>query len=151
MAQLLREATTPSPIDDFPLDRQQSLYQLLQDNPATVVVKMIAAPEPVGWNFHISDTSLRRFERRYRKKLEAAERAAAYAEARAVIEQTSSDEQAYTQAAQRLMKLRLYQTVADPAGSDTKLELLFKLLDRQRRTDLAERRVQIAEKQLQPD
>ncbi|HUS33892.1 MAG TPA: hypothetical protein VM680_00940 [Verrucomicrobiae bacterium] len=68
LAQLLRESTPgKSPIDDLPPERQQALYQFLQELPATVVVKMIGAPGPLGWNLKTCDTSLRRFQNDSRK------------------------------------------------------------------------------------
>jgi hypothetical protein len=146
LAQLLRESvSTKSPIDDLPPERQQALYRLVQEIPLTVIVKMIAAPEPRGWNFKTSDTSLRRFKERYRKKAAAAERAQALVEAQETIQQTGGDEQAYMDATRRLLKIKLFKNAADPEGSDEKVELFIGLLDRQRRTDLAERRVRVTE------
>ncbi|HUS35428.1 MAG TPA: hypothetical protein VM680_08770, partial [Verrucomicrobiae bacterium] len=118
----------------------------IHEHPLTAVVKMVRAPEPIGWNLKTCDTSLRRFKERYKKKLEAAELANAFTEAEETIQQTGADEQTYMNAARRLLKIRLYKNAADPEGSAEELELLIRLLDRQRRTDLAERRVQVAEK-----
>lgn len=142
---LLNENPSRSPIDDFPAERQQILYALLYEYTYVFVAKLLAQPEPVGWNFQTSDTSLKRFKKRYRKKLEAAERAEAFAEAHSTIQQTGPDEQTYMDAARRLLKIRLYKNAADPESSGEQLELLIRLLDRQRRTDLAERRVKLAE------
>jgi hypothetical protein len=146
LALVLRESSpSKSPIDDFPPERQQTLYQLTQELPLTAVVKMLAAPEPVGWNFQTCDTSLRRFKKRYEKKLRSTELMAAFTEARRFLAETAHDEQSYMDAARRLLKIRLYKNAADPEGSAEELELLMSLLDRQRRTDLAERRVKVAE------
>jgi hypothetical protein len=145
LAQMLRESTSRSPIDDFPPERQQQLYELIIEHPYTHVAQMIAQPEPIGWNFQTSDTSLKRFKKRYDKKLEREALASAHREAEQTVQQTGANEQTYTDATRRLLKIRVYRNAADPKGSEDKLELLTRLLDRQRRTDLAERRVQVLE------
>ena len=146
LAELLRESVAgKSPIDDLPPERQEALYQLIQHTPLTVAVKMIAAPEPTGWNFKTSDSSLRRFNERYRKKAEAAQNAKALAEACETIQQNGGDEQACMDATRRLLKIKLYKNAAEPDGSFEKIELIMRLLDRQRRTDILERRVSVAE------
>jgi hypothetical protein len=71
--------------------------------------RWIAQPEPIGWNFKTSDTSLKRFKKRYDKKAQAAERAAALADAQELIQQTAADEETYVNAARRLLKIRLYK------------------------------------------
>jgi hypothetical protein len=138
--------TRRSPIDDFTPERQRILYGLIQEFSFAKVARMIGQPEPIGWNFKTSDTSIKRFKKRYDKKLEADERAAALADAHETIQQTGADEETYMKAARRLLKMRFYKNAADPEGKAEELELLMSLLDRQRRTDLAERRVQVAEK-----
>ena len=142
---LLHENPSRSPIDDFPPERQLLLYTLLLETNCVHVARLIARPEPLGWNFKTSDTSLKRFKKRYRKKLERAEHMAAFREARTFLAETAHDEQSYMDATRRLLKIRLYKNAADPEGSDDKIELILRLLDRQRRTYLAERRVRIAE------
>lgn len=147
LALLLRESVSgKSPIDDLPPDRQRALYELTQSMPLSVLAKMLAAPEPIGWNFKTSDKSLRRFCDRYGKSLEIAEHAAAIAEARAVLQQTGEDEHVLTDATCRLLKIHLYKTAATRTGSSDIIDLYMRILDRKRRTDLAERRVALLEK-----
>jgi hypothetical protein len=145
LAQLLRERTAKSPLDRLSPERQQTLYEMLEDLSASIVNNMISLPEPDGWGVKIHPSSLARFSRRYGKKLEAAERAEALAEANKVLKELGPESPEFAQAIQRLLKLRCFKSALNPKSATRDLEALFRIIDRQRRTDLAERKQTLAE------
>lgn len=101
---------------------------------------MLAQPEPLGWNLQTSTSSLKRFRTRYRKQVEAQERAEAIDEAQQILNERGPEYPKFLEATERLLKLRLFKTASDPESQTRELAQLFRIVDRHRRTNLAERK-----------
>jgi hypothetical protein len=149
LAQILRERMSRSPLDDLPPERQKILFELLNDGvPSTIVLEMIMQSEPLGWNLETSASSLKRFKKRYGEQHKKAELARVAEEARKIANDPGADTAQFAEATQRLVQVRLFKNASDDETGQ--LDFLCKVLDRQRRTNLAERRLQLAEKLKQP-
>jgi hypothetical protein len=118
---------------------------MLEEYDATVVVKMIAEPEPLGWNFKIHVSSLKRFRHRYQLQLDKAERLRVIAEATTAITEFGPANSKAIEAGHNLVKLRFLDAARDFKFSNNDLQVLARIVDRQRRTDLAERKQTFAE------
>ena len=145
LAQLWRERASRSPIDDLSPEYQKELFELLQEHPKSIVLAMISQPPPLGWGVKTSRPSLKRFIDRYRKQNEKAELARTAEDAAKITSDPNASLSAFAEATQRLVQMRLFQTASDPDSDAEDLQFLCRFMDRQRRTDLSERRVQIAE------
>jgi hypothetical protein len=145
LAELQRERASRSPIDNLSPERQQMLFEMLEENTATAVAEMIAEPEPLGWDFKIHASSLKRFRDRYKLQLAKAERLRVVAESTQTVEQFGPGHKKAIDAANNLVKLRFFDAARDSKTSTRDLHILSRILDRQRRTDLAERKQTLAE------
>ena len=145
LGQLLRERTSRSPLDDLSPECQKTLFELLQDHAHTLVAEMVSQPKPLGWGLQTSRHSLKRFCNRYRKQHRETELAEAANEAQKLVQNPSATPQNFAEATRRLIQSRLFEMAKDPHCDTDAMEFVSRYLDRQRKADLSERRIQLAE------
>jgi hypothetical protein len=145
LGQLLRERISRSPLDDLSPECQKTLVELLQDHAHTLVAEMVSQPKPLGWGLQTSRHSLKRFCNRYRKQHRETELAEAANEAQKLVQNPSATPQNFAEATRRLIQIRLFEMAKDPHCDTDAMEFVSRYLDRQRKADLSERRLQLAE------
>jgi hypothetical protein len=109
------------------------------------VANILPLAPPSGFGIIVTPRSLNRFKRRYAKTIQAHDRAQAFKNAQEIITASGQNADSLTQAAEHLLKLRLYQTTSDPSSKPEDLARLYKIQRDLRRQTLAERKQQHAE------
>jgi hypothetical protein len=125
-------ASSPSPLDKLPPDTQEQLFDLISRHPLTTVHKIIGLPAPQGWNLSTSRQSLYRFRERFAEQKRRQHRRQQKTVANAVMEDLAGADEQFTDASERLFKLRLLETANDPASKTRDLRDLFTTLIRLR-------------------
>lgn len=124
-----------SPLDQLPPEKQNELFDLLSQYTITSVLRVVTQPPPTGWGVSTSYNSLRRFRERFARGIQRHHRIELKQVAKAVIEDLSDADEQFTDASERLLKLRLLETANDPGSKTGDLRNLFQTLIRLRSSE----------------
>ena len=123
------------------------VLDLLETHTLEQTKTRLANPRPYGLGIRVSVSALQRFGSNNRMAEIFTHQETALEEAGIVLENaTEMDDTQFVLAAKHLLKLRLVRTAISPRSPTAELRSLFQILDRLRQTDLAERRLVLAEK-----
>jgi hypothetical protein len=124
--------SSQSPLDTLPAERQERLYDLIARFPITSVFRIITLPAPEGWGLVTSRQSLYRFRDRHTERKRREHRRELKVTAQAVLDDLDGADEQFTNASERLFKLRLLETANDPSSKTSDLRDLFTTLIRLR-------------------
>ncbi len=136
-----------SPLDKLTPQQQNVIILLLEDHNAERVAKVIAQPEPYGFNLTTSESAVTRFRKRFdraQKKYIADLDDAAFQQQ---ISNAHQSDEAFQTAFQRLLKTRLLNAANSPLSSAETIDSLATTLTKLRKQSLAERKQLHAENQ----
>jgi hypothetical protein len=128
-------------LNELPKETQEQILDFLEVMSYENVISILAQPRPHGLGVRVSKGALERFYNRHSLSRLRQEAAAVSAEARAFANDPSISSEDFTGAATRILRSRLLQFTHQVHSFET-LEKLSNVLDKCRRTDLAERRAE---------
>lgn len=149
---LLLTALDPrSPLDHLPPEKQSILYEALCEFGAPDICAIITKPEPEGWGIETCNSSLKRFRVRYQKRTQAQKELELKQITVDLLNDADNADDGYVRASERLLKLRLLETVNKPDSKTSEVRDLYTTFTRLRAQALAEKRLALAErKQIPP-
>lgn len=130
-----------SPLDALPPERQQKLFQLLEDYPYRAVLRVISMPAPEGWGVKTSVASLARFVRRYADRQTAQQLKEAGQLAHELLADKDASDADILAASTRLANIRLLQVANNPNAAVRDLKDLFQIQIRLKALDLTQQRL----------
>jgi hypothetical protein len=134
-----------SPLDHLSPEKQSLLYEAICEFGPAAMHRVVTLPAPAGWGLDISESSIKRFRIRYAKRSVAQKRFGLKQTINEILADAEPGDERYTQAAERLLKVRLVETVNDPVAQTSQIRDLYQTLNRIRLTDRAEKRLHLAE------
>jgi hypothetical protein len=131
----------------LPPATQQQILDLLDRYSIRMARERIAQPEPDGLGISVSEDILSRFLRHHKLRRQKDLHAELISKARKLLAAADPQNDSHlTAAALRLLKAQLFELTASDSRAMSRLKDLHLILNRIRLTDLAERRVHLAEK-----
>jgi hypothetical protein len=135
-----------SPLDRLPPNDQRLILNLLNEHTYEETRAILRSPRPLGLSINPSLSALHGFYYRWRNN-DLAERLDMLDEQVAYIQAIAGhNDENFVQSSVHLLKRRLLETSISPTSKTAELRMLFGILDRMKNTELAERRIQLAEK-----
>ena len=134
-----------SPLDRLPAKEQRFIMELLQQYTYEQARAILSRARPLGLGINPSISALHGFYYRWRND-ELAERLDMLDEQVSYIQGIAGkNDENFVDASIHLLKRRLLETSIAPTSKTAELRALFGILDRIKNTELAERRVRLAE------
>lgn len=140
-----------SPLDRLPASEQHFIMELLQEYTYEQTRAILGRPKPLGLGISPSISALHGFYYRWRnddlaERLDMLDEQVAYIQAVA-----GNNDENFVKSSVHLLKRRLLETSISPTSKTAELRALFGILDRIKNTELAERRLQLAEKKTETE
>jgi hypothetical protein len=134
-----------SPLDRLPLRDQHYIQELLEQYTYEETRAFLQRPRPLGLGIRPSISALHGFYYRWRNddlvdRLDMLDQQVAYIQSVA-----GNNDENFVQTSVHLLKRRLLESSISPVSKTAELRILFGILDRIKNTELAERRVALAE------
>jgi hypothetical protein len=140
-----------SPLDRLPAPIQEHILDLLEDRSYDCVKNILARPKPLGLGFKTSVGALHAFYYRHRTDHLDDTREMLEEQSNYLLAQAGGNDENFVKAAKHLFKRRLLETTLSPVSKTAELRALFGILDRIKSAELAERRLQLAEKKAETE
>jgi hypothetical protein len=144
--EIIERTQSKSPLDMLPITQQELLYDLLSRYTYRKVKDVIALPPPRGLNITPSLGALFDFKRRYAKRSQLQKKKEVGLLALELLNEPPVADDGYAQASERLLRLRLLETINNPASKTSEIRDLFQTLVRLRAQTVSEKRLKLAER-----
>lgn len=131
-------------LNTLPAETQAYIRALLEEYSSPQVAAILAKPAPEGIEREISTHALFRFHRRQRQTNERKQLAIFAQKARESLDNADATDAEFTNAAVRFIRASLLDTVTE-VNSLELLKSIHGMINSLRRTDIAERRINLAE------
>jgi hypothetical protein len=146
--EIIERTHAKSPLDHLPLDHQALLNDLLSRFQYRQVKAAIALPPPNGLGVSVSLGALVNFKRRYAKRDQSQKKREIGRIAYDILKEPAAADEAYVQCSERLLKIRLLETINNPQSKTGEIRDLYQTVQRLQTHVLAQKRHALAERKL---